>query len=114
MARKINDSEVEFIEKSLIDLNVQLDNIKTYLDGNPWINIQDENKQQREFKFQASLYDKYNVWLEKYMELSGIIDYYNEANAEKDDKLRKGYKDNALMDMIQDGTMGVDDYSEGR
>ena len=73
MPRKINKKEVAFIEETLIDLQVQLDNIKTYLDSNVWVNIDDENKKQREFKFQASLYDKYNTWLEKYMDTVEIF-----------------------------------------
>lgn len=112
MARKVKTKEVEFIEESLTDLRVQLDNIKTYLDTNPWINKKEEDVKQREFKFQAALYDKYNVWLEKYMELTGIVEYYNQANSDKNDKLRQGYKPNALMDMVQGGDLGVNDYNK--
>lgn len=102
--KKPKDSELEFIEEALIDLKVQIDNIKTYLDTNPWINItDDENKQQREFKFQANLYDKYNVWLEKYMQLTGIIDFYNEAMKEETDELRKGFTENHLMEQLKEG-----------
>lgn len=104
MARKPTKSDIEFIEESLIDLKVQLDNIKTYLETNPWIDIvDDDSKQQREFKFQSGLYDKYNAWLEKYMNLSGIVDFYNEANKEDEEELRKGYKDNELMEKLKRG-----------
>ncbi|MDC7249861.1 MAG: hypothetical protein PQJ49_08105 [Sphaerochaetaceae bacterium] len=103
MAKKPTNSDIEFIEESLIDLKVQLDNIKTYLETNPWIDIDDENKKQREFKFQATLYDNYNKWLEKYMELSGIVEFYNEANQEDEEELRKGYKENELMEKIKRG-----------
>lgn len=111
MARKPSNNEIEFIEESLVDLQVQLDNIKTYLDTNPWVNIEDETKKQREFKFQATLYNQYTDWLEKFMELTGVIDFYNESNKEKEDKLRKGYKKNALMEKIIEGDLEVDGYN---
>lgn len=112
MQRKIKNSEVIFIEESLVDLQVQLDNIKTYLDSTPWVNIEDEVKREKEFKFQSSLYDKYAGWLQKFMELSGIIDFYNESNKKKEDTLRKGYKENHLMQTLIKGELGVEGHGE--
>lgn len=107
--RKVEKNEIEFIEDSLLDLESNLKNIKTYLETNVWTNIEDESKRKREFKFQADLFDKYNLWLEKYMTLSGIVEFYNENNKDKEDKLRKGFKGNELMDMLQKGELNDED-----
>lgn len=106
--RKADKNELEFIEESLMDLKTQIDNIKLYLETNVWTNLEDERKRKSEFKFQADLYDKYIVWLKSYIELTGIIDFYNENNKEKEDKLRKGFKGNELMDMIKAGDLDED------
>ena len=104
--RKVTKEDLDFIEKTLLDLKIQLDNIKTYLDSNSWVNIQKDAQRQKEFRFQAELYDKYQKWLEKYMELSGIIEFYNESNKDKGDKLRKGFQENHLQNLLKNGELG--------
>lgn len=103
--RKVSSDEKDFIETSLMDLRIQLDNIKTFLDTKSWINESKESSKQKAFEFQSKLFDKYQVWLEKYMNLSGVVDYYNEAHKDKGEKLRKGYVGNELMEMLQKGEL---------
>lgn len=100
MSRKVKNSDIEFIEDTLVDLKVQIDNIKTYLESNPWLDIKDETVRKREFKFQADLFDKHKDWLEKYMNLCGIVEFYNQNQVKDEEKLRKGFKENEFMDMI--------------
>ena len=103
MPRKVKNSELEYIEECLVDLQVQIDNIKTYLDGNSWVDEQDEIKKKKEFSFQTKLFDNYSKWLEDFMRLTGIVDFYNEAQENKKDSLRKGFSKNHLMEKLKKG-----------
>lgn len=99
----VNKKDAEFVKNSLEELKVQLDNIKVYLETKPWMGVEDENKQQREFKFQTSLFDSQLKYIEKYMELSGIVDFYNESQLNKESKLMKGFSENPMMDILKEG-----------
>jgi len=106
MARKVSKNELNFIEDRLVDLEKQLDDIKIYLDTHSWMDKESDTAKSKEFKFQSELFDKQFVWLEKYTDLCGVVDFYKEQNTTKEVKLREGYEENPLQRMLMDDTLG--------
>ena len=111
--RKVNREELRFIDESLKELKVQLDRIMVYIKENPWTAM-DTNVKSDEFKFQTELFNNHTKWMKSYLELSGVYDFYNEAQKEssKESSIRQGHIDNPVMDMLKNDNIDelLDDY----
>lgn len=104
--RKVHKEELTFINESLVELRVQLDRIMEYIKDNPWTAM-DNNVKSDEFKFQTELFNNHTKWMKSYLELSGVYEFYNEAQKEnaKSSNIREGHFDNPVMDIIKDGNI---------
>lgn len=102
--RKPNNEELEFVEKSLKELKIQLDRIIHYIQENPWTAM-DTNTKSTEFKFQTELFNNHTKWMNSYLELSGIYDFYTENNKKEEKQIRKGYEENITMDILKGGNL---------
>lgn len=100
--RKVSSEELKFIDNSLKELKVQLDRIMEYIKENPWTAM-DNNVKSDEFKFQTELFNNHTKWMKSYLELSGVYEFYNEAQKEsnKGRNVRQGHEDNPVMDIIK-------------
>lgn len=100
--RKVNRDELKFIDESLKELKVQLERIMEYIKENPWTAM-DSNVKSEEFKFQTELFNNHTKWMKSYLELSGVFEFYNEAQKETDKQssIRQGHIDNQVMDFIK-------------
>lgn len=104
--RSVHKEELEFINNSLSELRVQLDRIMEYIKTNPWTAM-DNNVKSDEFKFQTELFNNHTKWMKSYLELSGVYEFYNEAQKEKSksSNIREGHIDNPTMDFLKDGSL---------
>ena len=104
--RKVNKEEVEFIDNSLKELKIQLERIMEYIKENTWTAMTNDTKSD-EFKFQTELFNNHTKWMKAYLELSGIFDFYLEAQKElkKDSSIRQGHIDNPVMDIIKNNNI---------
>lgn len=111
--RKVNKDELKFIDESLKELKVQLDRIMEYIKENPWTAM-DTNVKSDEFKFQTELFNNHTKWMKAYLDLSGVYEFYNEAQKEsvKDSSIRQGHIDNPVMDMLKNDNIDslLEDY----
>ena len=97
----VSKKDVRYVDQALIDLKVQLDNIKTYLDSKSWVNEEDENKLRSAFKFQTDMLKKHLEFTEQFMELAGIMEFYHESQNKKEEKLMEGYSEKPMMGMFK-------------
>lgn len=90
MARKPTKDDSKYIENKLLILRQQMDKAKSYLKEHPWESIEDEDKREKEFRFQKSLTDSLLDWTESYVNISGIMDVYKQLEAAKNKNRTKG------------------------
>lgn len=103
--RKPDSKEIDFIEKSLQELKTQLDRIIHYIEENPWTAMDNPNTKSAEFKFQTELFNNHTKWMNSYLQLSGIYDFYVENNKKEEKQIRKGYDENITMDILKGGNL---------
>ena len=104
--RTVHKEELEFINKSLAELKVQLERIMVYIQENPWTAM-DNNVKSDEFKFQTELFNNHTKWMKSYLELAGVYEFYNEAQKEKSksSQIREGHFENPIMDILKGGNL---------
>ena len=102
--KKITKEELDFVNSSLKEFKEQLERIMEYIKDNPWTVMSNDTKSD-EFKFQTALFDKYNQWMKSYLELSGVYDFYIEAQNKEKDKtnVRQGTNENPIMQFLKSG-----------
>lgn len=81
--RKPNSEDISYIDKKLSILKSQMDKAEAYLSENPWDEIEDDSKKEKEFKFQKDLSDTLMSWTESYINMCGIMDVYKQLEAAK-------------------------------
>jgi len=102
--KKITKEELDFVNSSLKEFKEQLERIMEYIKDNPWTAMSNDTKSD-EFKFQTALFDKYTQWMKSYLELSGVYDFYIEAQNKEKDKtnVRQGTNENPIMQFLKSG-----------
>ena len=79
-----------------------MDRAEYYLLNNDWDKIEDPDKRSREFRFQKDLSDSLLAWSEAYVNLSGIIDVYNQLKAvNKKSELRAGQTVSGIQSFVK-------------
>lgn len=102
MPRKPTKSEEEYVESRLSLLKSQMDKAKEYLDTHPWEDIKDDDKREKEFRFQKSLTDSMMDWTESYVNLCGIMDVYRQLEASKNkNKLKSGSEVSGIQMIVK-------------
>lgn len=75
--------DYNYVSKKLSILKEQMDRAEQYLSENPWYNIKDDTKKEKEFRFQKDLTESLMGWTESYIKMSGIMDVYNRLELSK-------------------------------
>ena len=88
--RKPTEGDSDYIRRKLSIIKDQMDKAERYLSSNPWDLMEDQDKKEREFRFQKSLSDSLVSWSESYMKMCGIMDVYDQIEAAKSKKTLKG------------------------
>lgn len=88
--RKPTEEDSDYIRRKLSIIKDQMDKAERYLSSNPWDLMEDQDKKEREFRFQKSLSDSLVSWSESYMKMCGIMDVYDQIEAAKSKKMLKG------------------------
>lgn len=88
--RKSTEEDSDYIRRKLSIIKDQMDKAERYLSSNPWDLMEDQDKKEREFRFQKSLSDSLVSWSESYMKMCGIMDVYDQIEAAKSKKTLKG------------------------
>lgn len=100
--RKPTSNDVSYIERKLAILRGQMDKAEAYLSENPWDKITDQDKREREFRFQKGLSDSLMVWSDSYIKMCGIMDVYNQLEAAKNKKnLRSGQSVSGIQSFVK-------------
>lgn len=100
--RKPTQSDVDYVEKKLSILKDQMEKAEKYLEENRWDLIEDHAQRSREFQFQKSLSDSLFSWTESYVNLSGILDVYNQLQAlNKSKSLRSGQSVSGIQSFVK-------------
>ena len=94
---------IDYLDDCLELLTSKISEAKRYLYDVKWQDLPETEDREKEFKFQATLVDKYVAWLNEYSKLSGMVDALNEMNNTDDKEIRKGSYKSAFAEMIKDG-----------
>lgn len=81
--RKPTADDSTYVDRKLGVLRDQIDKVDRYLSEKPWDKIEDDDRREREFKFQKSLSDSLMQWTESYIKMCGIMEVYNQLEAAK-------------------------------
>lgn len=100
MPRKPTSGDASYVERKLKILKEQMEKAEAYINKNPWEKIEDDEKRDREFKFQKGLTDSLFDWTESYINMSGIMDVYNQLEAAKNRTKIKGSSEVSGIQMI--------------
>ena len=91
MPRKPTKDDSSYVENKLAILKRQMEKAQSYLESHPWEGISDDDKREKEFKFQKCLTDSLMDWTESYVNISGIMDVYKQLEAARNKtKLKSG------------------------
>lgn len=91
MPRKPTKDDSAYVENKLAILKRQMEKAQSYLENHPWEGIEDDEKREKEFKFQKGLTDSLMDWTESYVNISGIMDVYKQLEAARNKtKLKSG------------------------
>lgn len=96
---------LDYIEDCLGVLKDKVNQAKQYLRDIPWAEMTVLEDREKEFKFQATLVDKYTHWINEYARLSGVIDAFKELDKTEEKEVRKGSSRSAFAQMIKDGEL---------
>lgn len=103
MARKARENDVEYIEDKLAILRDQMDKAEKYLRENPWDEIKDPDRREKEFKFQKDLSTTLMSWNESYINQCGIMDVYKKLEeANKKGSLRSGMAVSGIQKYVKE------------
>ena len=103
MQRKPTKSDSSYVEDKLGVLKKQIDKAKKYLDEHPWENIENDDKRDKEFRFQKNLTDSLMDWTESYVNLCGIMDVYSQLEAAKNrTRLKSGSEVSGIQLIVKE------------
>lgn len=103
MSKKTLEPHLDYIEECLGILKIKIEEAKEYLKDTPWKEVPAVDDREKEFKFQATLIDRYVSWQNEYAKLSGIIESFKDLNQVDDKEVRKGSSRSAFAEMIKEG-----------
>lgn len=103
MSKKTLTPHIDYLDECLILLKQKTVEAKSYLQDVRWQDMGETENREKEFKFQATLVDKYVAWLNEYAKLSGVIAAFNDLNQTEDKDIRKGSSKSAFAEMVKDG-----------
>lgn len=94
---------IDYLDECLFLLREKIGESKQYLSDIRWQDLSETEDREREFKFQATLLDKYTSWLGEYARLSGMTDKLKELEQTDDKDVRKGSYKSAFAEMSKNG-----------
>lgn len=94
---------VDYLDECLGLLIEKIGETKRYLADVRWQDLTEIDQREREFKFQATLMDKYVAWINEYARLSGIVEAFQELNGTDEKQVRKGSHRSEYAQMIKNG-----------
>lgn len=100
--RKPKQNEIDYVEENLAILRKSIDQARSYIDSNPWIDLPEDQKA-KELKFQSDLVDKIVDWNAQFMRLSGIMDIFEKVNSAN--KRNKAGQNTSGIEMILENKM---------
>ena len=94
---------IDYLEDCLQLLKDKTSEAKEYLQQVRWQELDETDNREKEFKFQATLVDKYVAWLNEYAKLSGVTAAFNDMNKVEEKEVRKGSSRSAFAEMVKEG-----------
>lgn len=101
--KKTITPHLDYLEDCLTLLKTKTTEAREYLNDVRWQDMGEAENREKEFKFQATLVDKYVVWLNEYAKLSGIIEAFNDMKQVEEKEVRKGSSRSAFAEMVKEG-----------
>lgn len=102
MARKPNVGDLDYLDRKMGIIKMQMDSIEEYLSSHNWETIEDPDARQKEFKLQRELTEGLMQWSEQYTELCGIMDVYRKMESMKGGKtLRSGQQISGIQEFVK-------------
>ena len=100
--KETEKSDITYVLKKLELVKSQMDKAEAYLKNNPWDEIEDQAKRERELKMQVSLTDSLLNWMDRYMDECGIMDTYNQLEEAKNKRsLRAGQEVSGIQQFVR-------------
>lgn len=94
---------IDYLDECLDLLRIKIGESREYLSDVRWQDLTEVDDREKEFKFQASMVDKYTAWLSEYARLSGLTDKLKELEQTDDKDIRKGSYKSAFAEMSKNG-----------
>lgn len=104
--KKLNP-HIDYVEECLELLKDRLDDCNDYLNTVKWSEKETQDDMEKEFKFQAGLFNNYITWLSQYTDISGMITALKEFTHTTEDlkEVRKGSNKSAYAAMLKGGEL---------
>lgn len=103
MPRKPTKDDASYVEDKLAVLKKQIDKAKDYINDHPWEEIVDDDKRDKEFRFQKQLTDSLMDWTDSYVNLCGIMDVYSQLEAAKNrTRLKSGSEVSGIQLIVKE------------
>ena len=101
-SRKPNLSDLNYLDRKMGIIKMQMDSIEEHLANHQWEDIEDPDARQKEFKLQRELTEGLMQWSEQYTELCGIMDVYRKMESMKGGKaLRSGQQVSGIQEFVK-------------
>lgn len=101
-SRKPNLGDLNYLDRKMGIIKMQMDSIEEYLANHKWEDIEDSDARQKEFKLQRELTEGLMQWSEQYTELCGIMDVYRKMESMKGGKaLRSGQQVSGIQEFVK-------------
>lgn len=97
---------IDYIEHCLELLRDKIDECNDYMNSIKWSEKNTQDEMEKEFKFQAGLFNNYITWITQYADLSGMVSTLKELTNTGDTKdVRKGSSKSAYAEMLKEGKL---------